>query len=133
VTVRLIRTAVTDTLRLFGVAEDCVDDIRLALSEACTNVIIHAAGDDEYEVRVRIDGERCAISVSNTGTGFDASGLGGVLPDHDSPRGRGVAIMRSVMDGVQLESQPETGTVVNLVRNLSLRPDGPLSALRPMG
>ncbi|HZT65170.1 MAG TPA: ATP-binding protein [Acidimicrobiales bacterium] len=128
-TVTLVRTAVTNTLNLFGVAEDCVEDIRLALSEACTNVIEHAASEDNYEVEVHVDERECAISVRNVGNGFDATALAGLPPDPHSHRGRGVAIMRAVMDSVNFSSTPETGTVVNLVRALSAKEDGLLRRL----
>jgi serine/threonine-protein kinase RsbW len=129
-TVALIRKAVTDTLTLFGVDADCVDEIRLALSEACTNVVEHASDDDEYEVRIQVDDEQCAISVENAGDGFDAEALTGVMPDEHSARGRGVAIMHAVMDGVEFTSEPMTGTIVHLVKSLTLRPDGPMARLQ---
>jgi len=49
---------VANALITFGVAPGCVDDIRLALSEACTNVIDHAAANDGYEVRLEVDETR---------------------------------------------------------------------------
>jgi serine/threonine-protein kinase RsbW len=128
--VGLIRAVLTDALRRLGVESECVEDIRLALSEACTNVLDHAADDDQYEVRLQVDDRRCTISVINTADGFDASQLSSALPDASSPRGRGVAIMRAVMDDVQLRSEPEVGTVVNLVKTLELEPDGALARLR---
>jgi serine/threonine-protein kinase RsbW len=129
-TVALVRAAVTNTLTLFGVEERCVEDIRLALSEACTNVIEHATVHDEYEVRVVVDDDRCAISVKNTGNGFEAGGLEGVMPDARAARGRGMAIMRAVMDQVDFTSEPEAGTIVHLVKRLSVRDDGPMDRLR---
>ena len=127
--VRLIRLAVTNTLSVFGVDDDCIEEIRLALSEACTNVVQHAEPADEYEVRLEVDDQRCAISVTNRGAGFDADDLRGVMPGPDSPRGRGVAIMEAVMDQVEFRSEPEAGTVVHLVKELTFRPDAPLRAL----
>ena len=129
-TVGLIRGVVTDALRALGVDADCIDDIRLALSEACTNVLDHVEGDDEYEVRLEVDGSTCSISVTNTGDGFDAGRLSNRFPDHTSSRGRGVAIMRAVMDHVELRSEPETGTVVRLVKELAVHPGSPLDRLR---
>ncbi|HET6964866.1 MAG TPA: ATP-binding protein [Acidimicrobiales bacterium] len=125
-TVALVRTAITNTLGLIGVDRDCIDDIALAVSEACTNVIQHAATDDEYEVSVHVDDTRCTISVKNTGNGFDAAALAGTMPDPFSTRGRGVAIMQMVMDGIDFVSSPEAGTIVNLVRNLTFREDAPI-------
>lgn len=129
-TVSLIRSVIGDTLRKFGVTPACVEDIRLALSEACTNVVDHAAFDDEYEVRLIVDDEQCQITVTNTGNGFDAAALAGVMPDSSSARGRGVAIMHAVMDRVDFTSEPEAGTVVRLVKDISLVPDGPMARLK---
>lgn len=129
-TVSLIRGVVSHALARFGVTAACVDDICLALSEACTNVIDHAAADDEYEVRLQVDEHRCAISVKNTGNGFDATSLSGEMPRLDSARGRGVAIMQAVMDRVDFMSEPETGTIVHLVKDLSVDQHGPLARLR---
>lgn len=128
--VALIRTAVTNTLMLFGVDDGCVEGIRLALSEACTNVIQHASAEDEYEVRVEVDDDHCTISVRNAGDGFDGASLSGEMPDGSSSRGRGVAIMRAVMDQVEFSSEPEAGTIVRLVKSLALRDDGPMARLR---
>ena len=128
-TVSLIRSATAHILETFGVTADCAEDILLALSEACTNVIDHASTDDEYEVQVRVEDEQCAISVKNTGTGFDAAGLSGAIPDPHSARGRGVAIMRAVMDTVDFDSDPEAGTIVHLVRALIMRNDAPMGRL----
>lgn len=129
-TVGVIRAAVTTTLRQLGVHDDCVEDIRLALSEACTNVIVHAAPHDQYEVQVQLDEQTCTISVINTGAGFDASALSGVLPDAESVTGRGVAIMRAVTDSLEFTSSPRSGTVVRMVKELSFTQDGPFARLR---
>ena len=129
-TVALIRSAVTKTLALFGVDNECVEDIRLALSEACTNVIEHAAAEDEYEVRVEVDDNCCRISVKNQGNGFDFATLDGEMPNGHSARGRGVAIMRAVMDQVRFSSEPQDGTIVHLVKQLHLREGGAMERLR---
>ena len=129
-TVALIRTAVTNTLTLFGVGDQCVEDIRLAVSEACTNVIEHAAVDDDYEVRVQVDDERCVISVKNAGDAFDAKSLVGEMPDSRSARGRGVAIIRALVDHFDFTSSRESGTIVNLTKKLTVREGGPIDRLR---
>jgi len=129
-TVALVRSAVGETLRTFGVEPDCVEDIRLAVSEACTNVVDHAGTDDEYEVQVHVDQDTCVIDVRNTGSGFDAAELEGVPADPLSARGRGVAIMRAVMDNVGFHSEAESGTIVHLVRALQVRADSPIGRLR---
>jgi serine/threonine-protein kinase RsbW len=129
-TVALVRAVAGEFLRTFGVQSDCIEDIRLAVSEACTNVVLHTGSDDDYEVRVHLDENACSIVVRNTGDGFDASALDGVRPDLMSARGRGVVIMRAVMDSVGFDSEPELGTVVHLMRDLEVVPGSPLARLR---
>lgn len=129
-TVGIIRAVVKNALRSFGVNQECVDDICLALSEACTNVIDHAVIDDEYEVRLQVDEERCVLSVKNTGPGFDARALRDAMPEQSSPRGRGVAIMRALVDQVDFHFEPQASTIVRLVKTLSIDPNGPLARLR---
>lgn len=129
-TVTIIRRVLGQALETIGVTLDCVDDIRLALSEACTNVIDHAAADDQYEVALHVDADECAISVRNQHNEFEPDGLGDAMPDSGSQRGRGVAIMRAVMDSVDFRSQPEAGTLVHLVKHIDVEPDTLLARLR---
>ena len=128
--VALIRVVIGDALVRLGITEDCVADIRLALSEACTNVLEHAGAEDEYEVRLHVADDTCEIRVLDTGQHLDAAALDGIMPDTDSANGRGVAIMHAVMDQVAFTSMPEIGTIVLLVKRLDIDRDGPLARLR---
>lgn len=128
-TVSLVRAVAMDALARFGVTRGCIDDIGLALSEACGNVIRHADPSDEYEVRLEIENARCAISVIDTGRGLDVDTLAHAMPDPSSPGGRGVALMGALTDRLDFNSQPESGTIVRLVKRLDLVPGGPLSRL----
>jgi serine/threonine-protein kinase RsbW len=128
-TVSLVRDVSIESLARLGITKECLEDVRLALSEACTNVIDHSGADDEYEVRLVVEDRRCEIRVIDTGGGFDFDSLGDALPDDMSPRGRGVAIMKALVDTVRFTSEPEQGTIVHLVKELELEPDGPLARL----
>ena len=125
-TVALIRSATRNMLTLFGVTEDCVEDIGLALSEACTNVIAHASTDDEYEVQVGVDDRQCLINLRNASNDFDAAKKIGMIPDPHSATGRGVAIMHALMGPRRFHLRPQVGTIVRLVRACARRrPDSP--------
>jgi serine/threonine-protein kinase RsbW len=127
-TVGLVRAVASDALDRLGVTPACIDDVRLALSEAATNVIHHAADEDEYEVRLEVDGLRCTIIVTNAG-GLDTDDLPDAMPEASSARSRGVAIMRAVMDQVDFSSGTETGTEVRLVKSLEPADGGLLARL----
>jgi serine/threonine-protein kinase RsbW len=128
--VTLVRHVVASALESFGLTSECVDDIQLALSEACANVVDHAATEDEYSVELHVDEQRCELRVRNDGEGFDVTGLAEEMPDPTSARGRGVAIMRAVMDRVDFAHEEEEGTMVRLVKALSIREGALLAELR---
>src|SRR5919197_1000275 len=74
--------------------------VAVALSEACTNVLQHGDPAAEYQVRVRLDGERCLLRVVEVvgdladGAGWEQAGS--KLPDGLAERGRGLLVMRSL-------------------------------------
>ena len=122
--VPVARRIVDTSMRSVGVVGACVDDVTLALTEACTNVLQHSGPGDEYEVSVRLTDDVCAIEVVDLGHGFDASALAGAA-DADAERGRGVQLMRLLVDRVQFVSKPEAGSVVHLEKTLEYE-DGSL-------
>jgi len=121
-TIPLARHIVRDALRELGVAEDCISDVAIAQSEACTNVVEHSGPGDAYEVKVEIADGRCVISVVDAGRGFDSSRSRGVS-DPRSERGRGIQLMRALVDEVHFVSDPESGTAVRLEKDLIFRDD----------
>jgi serine/threonine-protein kinase RsbW len=115
--VPLVRRILAATLGTVGVAEDCSDDILLALAEACSNAVAHAEPADCYEVSVNIDAEQCLIEVVDAGSGFDPSVLPTTLPDLDEA-GRGLHIIRAVADQFDLRSNNPTGMAVRFAKRL---------------
>ncbi len=122
VSIPVTRHIVRDALREIGVTDDCAHDIALAQSEACTNVIDHSGPGDEYELKVEVTETRCVLSVIDTGHGFDTVN---VVADSDprSERGRGIQLMRALVDDVHFESRPDSGTAVYLEKKLYFRED----------
>ena len=108
-TVGVVRAVAVTALERIGVTRDCVDEIRLALSEACTNVIDHARHGDEYEVRLEFDPECCTISVVDTGQGFHPMDIEHAMPPPSADGGRGLAIMQALADRLDLASDASAG------------------------
>lgn len=129
-TVAIVRDIAVSALIRLGVTHECAEDIRLALSEACSNVVDHSEADDEYEVRLLVDETQCEIRVIDSGRGFDAASLQQAAPaSADSARGRGISMMQALVDNVTFESKPEEGTIVRLVKTLTLDENGALHRL----
>src|SRR4051794_31793715 len=120
-------------MRTLGVAEECLTDIELALTEACTNVLDHATAGDEYEVVAGLDDSACIIEVVDTGRGFDADHLGHAEADPSAEEGRGIHLIRALVDRVHFKSRPEAGMIVRLEKQLVYEDGSPLQRLVERG
>jgi serine/threonine-protein kinase RsbW len=126
--VPFVRHLLRSTLRRLGVEDGCVHDIEIALSEACTNVLRHAGTEDEYEVEVEVDDRRCKLTVSDAGGGFEFREGSAPVAPIPSEGGRGIHLMRALVDGLHFESDGP-GTVVELTKTLELQPSSVLHRL----
>src|SRR5205814_5294225 len=99
-------------------------------TEACANVIEHSSdAEDDYEIRVAVNDHFCEIRVIDTGRGFDAETLSDSAADVSAERGRGIQLMRALVDKVRFESKPEAGTIVHLEKHLDFEESSPLRQL----
>ncbi|WP_460366690.1 ATP-binding protein [Actinocorallia lasiicapitis] len=119
--VPVIRRVLGDALRGLGVSEDCIGDILVAASEACTNVVRHST-TTEYEVVGSIDDEICSLRITDHGVGFGPSVPGGPggARSHDelAESGRGMGIMAALVDDLTLSTTAD-GVSVALCKRLT--------------
>lgn len=99
-------------------AEDTVDDVALAVSEAVTNVVEHAYAGTEagyVRMRCRADGDRLVVEIADEGPGVAAR--------RDSPGlGHGIAAMGAVAQSLEVTAGPGgRGSVITM----SFGPAGP--------
>src|SRR5262250_1436827 len=69
--VPVMRRVLGDTLSNLGLNQSTVDDLLLAVTEACTNVLRHAGPGRRYEVVAHIGSKRCLLEVVDSGRGFE--------------------------------------------------------------
>ena len=88
--------------------EDETEDIVMACNEACENAVEHAYGfgDDLLEVVFERDGSEVSIRVRDSGSWR--------APRREAHRGRGLPLIRKLMDSVDV--QPCTGGTTVLMR-----------------
>lgn len=92
--------------RFAGDREALANSLNVVLTEAMVNTIRHAnASDPDKEIHIRIhvsDKELC-IRVYDEGQGFQlpATGESGFAPELLDEKGRGIFIIRSLMDSVE--------------------------------
>jgi serine/threonine-protein kinase RsbW len=122
--VPLTRRLIAQALAVVGVEADTVSDVEIALTEACANVLRHAKTGNAYEVRAGFDEQRAFLEIIDEGEGFDPDAQLSVgAAGEESESGRGVLLMRALMDKVRFESRTGDGNSVILEKHLSWRPD----------
>ena len=84
-------------------------DLKLAVTEACSNAIRHAyvdSGEGEVEIRYELGEDQIVIEVADMGSGFE-------LPPDEPERealsedGMGIAIIGALMDELELTPGPQ--------------------------
>ena len=105
--ITLGRLALTGLSRVRELPQETVADLKLALTEACSNSVRHAYPDRDGVVEIVYDlrPDRLVIEVADDGEGFDPS-LSRQNGEEDdlTEGGLGIAIIRSVADDVEIGS-----------------------------
>ncbi len=127
--VPVVRRVLNRSMAAIGVADVCRTDIEVALTEAVTNVLDHAVDGDEYEVVAVIDSVRCSIEVVDRGHGFDAESLGRAEADPSAEEGRGIQLIRALVDRVRFTNRPEQGAIVHFEKDLEYVDGAPIKLL----
>ena len=102
-------------------SSDKIDEVRMAVVEACINSFEHSQADDrKVEIQFAVLGndepERLQITIRDSGVGFTPEKL--VKPRIEeklkaaSKRGWGLTIIKGLMDEVDIHSGPRGTTVV---------------------
>lgn len=119
------RRTLTLYLAELGMPKSVVDDVILAMDEACANVLLHAfpeGYEGDYILRADLDQDRILIEVIDDGIGFDQMSRP-PAQDEDAKLasgGRGMDVMRRLMTTVEVESPTEAGgTHLRLTRVFS--------------
>jgi serine/threonine-protein kinase RsbW len=110
--VLLARLVVAQVGRLAGFGPEDVYDLKLAVTEAATNVIRHAAVES-YEIEYRVLPQAVEITVIDTGGGFNVADLTRVP---DGQGGFGLAVIRDLVDELVLDSTQGGGTRLKMIR-----------------
>ncbi len=118
----LIRGLVRQTLQHLGVVAGGIDEVLLALSEACANVIQHAGELEEYQVDVSIDDDVCRIIVLDDGGGFDVEAVSAEPPRSPLDGGRGLILMRALVDRLAFVQSEDGRHRVTLEKRLVTSP-----------
>jgi serine/threonine-protein kinase RsbW len=118
----LARLGVTGLASVAHLDEETLADLKLAVTEACANAVRHAYSDDspgEVRLRMTLEDGALVVEVRDEGEGFDVGGVRRWDPDSMRESGMGFEIMRSIVDDLEIESAPASGTVIRLRKQLA--------------
>jgi serine/threonine-protein kinase RsbW len=112
---RLLRCA----LSVLHVDRASGEDLEIAVTEACANVVRHATGADTFEVTLDVGDDRCAIDVEDNGAGFDPEAAAAVAPGVGSERGRGLFLIKALSENVRMHSVPREGSLIHFEKSFA--------------
>jgi serine/threonine-protein kinase RsbW len=118
ISVPLARHVVTSALDTAGVEPDCVHEVEVAVSEACTNAVKHAVDGVSYEVMVGISDEHVNIEVVDSGSGFGQRHVSTDESGHWDENGRGIKLIKALSDLAIFDSVEGAGGSVQLTKRL---------------
>jgi anti-sigma regulatory factor (Ser/Thr protein kinase) len=100
--------------------------IVLASNEAISNVIRHAHGgraDAQFQIECRLSPDRMEILLRDEGEPFDLANVPDLDPADIRPGGRGVYLMRALMDELTCEPWGNRGNLLRMVKRYSRKSD----------
>lgn len=118
----LIRLTTSAVASKIGFDIEEIDDIKVSIGEACTNIIKHGLneGRDSFDIEYTIYTDKLIISVRDNGSGFDTSKIKEPNIDNNideiDDSGLGIFIIKSLMDQVEINSSSEKGTEIIMTK-----------------
>jgi serine/threonine-protein kinase RsbW len=119
--ITLGRLALTAIARVRPLSDETLSDLKLALTEACTNSVRHAYREGrkgQVEIVYQIEPDRLIVEVTDEGTGFEPSSRPGGGNGGLSEGGLGIAIIRAVADEVEIGAPASGGSRLRFVKFL---------------
>jgi serine/threonine-protein kinase RsbW len=106
--VALARLALTGLADIVTLADEQLADLKLALTEAVSNSVRHAYADGAGFVAIayELSGDALAVEVVDDGKGFDPERPPPLEGEELTEGGLGIAIIRTIADEFELQSQP---------------------------
>jgi serine/threonine-protein kinase RsbW len=120
--ISLARLFAGSIARRMNFSEDSVDDLKIAVSEMCTNAVVHTgngtADKPPINIRFIVGEESLTIEVQDQGPGFDPRCVLESQPSELLEKGFGIPLIRSLVDVFECHSSPGGGTKVSITKFL---------------
>jgi serine/threonine-protein kinase RsbW len=123
--ITLGRLALTGIARLRPepLRQEVLGDLKLALTEACTNSVRHAyvGGEGTVAILYELHDDKLVIEVVDDGEGFEPpTEPSSALSDDQLPEGGlGIAIIEALADEFEIRERPQGGSFLRFVKHLN--------------
>jgi serine/threonine-protein kinase RsbW len=120
--ITLGRLALTALAEVQPFSEETLSDLKLALTEACSNSVRHAYGggrEGVVEIVYDVTPERVSVEVCDDGEGFTLADVEDGGNGDLSEGGLGIAIIRAVADEVEIGERESGGSRLRFVKFLA--------------
>ncbi len=117
--VSLARLVVSTIARGLDFSEESIDDLKVVVSEMCTNAIIHCQpreGDEPILLSCMPRPGALTVEVRDRGEGFDPSCVGSFEDGLAAGKGFGIPLIKSLVDEFELETDRGKGTTVRITK-----------------
>lgn len=118
--VSLARLIIGSVARGLDFSDEGVDDLKIVISEMCTNAIIHCVPENAEANRVTVEcipGEgSLTVLVQDRGQGFDLENVGDFEAGLKAGKGFGIPLIRSLVDEFELETGKDRGTIIRVTK-----------------
>lgn len=115
----IVRAVSAKMGELSGLGEEAIDDIRIAIDEACSNVIKHAYGGDISRtilIRFRSSQKGFEVWIEDEGKKVEPESIEGRNLDDIRPGGLGVHLIKRAFDIFAFDQRKKRGNRLRLVR-----------------
>jgi serine/threonine-protein kinase RsbW len=119
--ISLGRLALTGLSRLRSFPDDVLADLKLALTEACTNSVRHAydGGEGTVEILYELHDDRLVVEVTDSGEGFEHAEAEPDDPEELSEGGLGIAIIEALADELEIGRRNGGGSRLRFVKRFA--------------
>ena len=117
--VSIIRLTTSGIANKVGFCMDDIEDLKVAVSEACTNAIKHSS-DDRFTIIYTMIENGLTIEIIDNGNGYDTSSINEPDIENLKESGMGLFIIEALMDEVSIESQEGKGTSIKVTKYLGV-------------
>ena len=117
--VSVVRLTTSGIANKIGFCLDDIEDIKVAVSEACTNAIKHSL-DNKFYIEYTIFEDGLTIEIVDNGKGYNVDSVS--KPNLEEPKesGLGLFIIQSLMDDVKIKSDIDSGTSIIMTKYLGV-------------